>query len=173
MADWKAIYERHSAAVWKTAWRLLRDRDSAAECVQETFLAVMTLAQTQPIREWESLLVSVAVRRALDQLRIRCRARRRHSPIELRQIRAADPTPEQMVAATELADCLREALVELPALQAEVFCLRVFNSMSYHEIATQLDLDDQHVGVLLHRARENLQRQLNDFRPLIAQDKKS
>ena len=171
MPDWKAIYERHSAAVWKAAWRVLRDRDSAADCVQETFLAAMTLSQRQPVREWEGLLVSVAVRRALDQLRTKCRTRRRQTNVGLLEIPSASPTPEQAVAAAELADRLREALVELPSLQAEVFCLRIFNDLSYHEIAGQLDLDDQHVGVLLHRARQNLQCQLEDVRPFISREK--
>jgi RNA polymerase sigma-70 factor, ECF subfamily len=159
--DWQDIYERHSTAVWKTAWRILRDRDCAADCVQETFLAALTLAQKHPIREWEGLLVSVAVRRALDQLRTRCRARQRQSHVGLLEIHSSNPTPEQTAMAAELADRLREALVELPALQAEVFCLRAFNDLSYHEIAVQLELDDQHVGVLLHRARQDLQRRLD------------
>lgn len=170
MADWKALYERHCAAVWKIAWRVVHDREIAADCVQETFLAAMALNQTQPIREWEAFLVSVAVRKALDQLRSKCRSRQRLSDNELFEIPSPTASPDQQVAASELADRLREALTELPDVQAEVFCLRVFQELSYHEIAVQLGLDDQHVGVLLHRARQRLQIELEDIRPVISRE---
>jgi len=160
--DWHAIYERHSNAVWKSAWRILRHDESAADCVQETFLAAMGLAKTQPIRDWEKLLVSIAVRRALDELRRRCRARHRESAIRQQELRSTVLPPEEIVAAAELANRLRELLAQLPPHQAEVFCLRVFHALSYQEIATELDLDEQHVGVLLHRAKRSLQRQLDD-----------
>ena len=160
MLDWKSIYEQHSSAVWKVAWRVLRDRDLAADCVQETFLSVMANSTKVPIGEsGKGLLVhGIAVRRALDLLRKRCRDRRRYTSGELRVLGSTVPTPEQSAIAEELAERLRTALVELPERQAEVFCLRSFNDLSYQEIANQLGLDEPHVGVLLHRARQNLQR---------------
>ena len=51
---------------------------------------------------------------------------------------------------------LRKALAQLPTQQAEVFCLRSINDLSYREIAGQLDLKTSAVGVLLHRARSRL-----------------
>lgn len=168
MPDWQALYERHSATVWKAAWRILRDWNGAADCVQETFLAVMSSSPAQPVREWEALLVSVAVRRALNQLRDRAR---RQSSAGAEEVRSLVPSPEQAVAATELAERLREALADLPERQAEVFCLRAFHDMSYQEIAGQLGIRDEHVGVLLHRARHALGRTLKDHCPPAFQEK--
>jgi len=166
--DWTTLYEQHSPAVWRAAWRILRDPNSAADCVQETFLAVMTYAETESVREWETLLVSVAVRRALSQLKDRSR---RRSSAGTEEIRSAAPSPEQSAAATELAERLREALTSLPDRQAEIFCLRTFQEMTYHEIAEQLGLDETNVGVLLHRARQNLGRQLKAHHPLAIPEK--
>jgi hypothetical protein len=79
-----------------------------ADWVHTTFLAVMTSSQRQPVREWEGLRVRVAVRSALDELRNRCRARRRHCPLETKDITSANTTPGQVVLAGEVADRLRE-----------------------------------------------------------------
>ena len=170
MPDWQALYEQHSATVWKVAWRILRDWNATADCVQETFLSVMSSLPAQPVREWEALLVSVAVRRALNQLRDRAR---RRSLAGAEEVWAIGPSPEQAVAAAELAERLREALANLPDRQAEIFCLRVFQEMSYQEIAEQLGLDETHVGVLLHRARQNLGRRLREHFPAAIQERTS
>jgi RNA polymerase sigma-70 factor (ECF subfamily) len=44
----------------------------------------------------------------------------------------------------------------LPDRQAEVFCLRCLEDLSYRAIAKQLDLKVSAVSVLLHRARARL-----------------
>ena len=54
-----------------------------------------------------------------------------------------------------------KALANLPEQQAEVFCLRVFNEMSYREIARQTGIHPSTVSVLLHRARLKLRELLS------------
>ena len=56
---------------------------------------------------------------------------------------------------------VRAALVRLPKQQAEVVCLRWLDELTYQEIGDQLGLAPGAVGVLLHRARKRLQRQLD------------
>jgi RNA polymerase sigma-70 factor, ECF subfamily len=62
---------------------------------------------------------------------------------------------------------LRQALMHLPADQAEVFCLRYFEQLSNQEIALQLTINANHVGVLLHRAREALRQSIGETNPRI------
>jgi RNA polymerase sigma-70 factor (ECF subfamily) len=59
-----------------------------------------------------------------------------------------------------LAERIRAALARLPKQQAEVVCLRWLDELTYQEIGDQLGLAPGAVGVLLHRARKRLQRQL-------------
>ena len=66
---------------------------------------------------------------------------------------------------SELADHLRQALNELDDRQAQVFCLACLEGWSYEEIAGQLDLNVNHVGVLLNRARTILREKLEAFEP--------
>jgi DNA-directed RNA polymerase specialized sigma24 family protein len=65
----------------------------------------------------------------------------------------------------ELADHLREALAELDPRQAQVFCLASLEGLSYDEIAGQLRVTVNHVGVLLNRARTFLRNRLAAHRP--------
>jgi RNA polymerase sigma-70 factor (ECF subfamily) len=55
---------------------------------------------------------------------------------------------------------LRKALAQLPPQEAQVFCLRYLNDMSYRQIAKQLNIKTNAAGVLLHRARAKLRQYL-------------
>ena len=50
---------------------------------------------------------------------------------------------------------LQKALVQLPVQEAKVFCMRYLNDMSYRQIAKELDIKTNAVGVLLYRAKRN------------------
>ncbi len=67
-----------------------------------------------------------------------------------------DNGPERELEKEELAGRLRMSLGELPPLETEVFCLRYFDELSYRQIARQLEINRNTVGVLLHRARKKL-----------------
>jgi RNA polymerase sigma factor (sigma-70 family) len=56
----------------------------------------------------------------------------------------------------ELTDGLRKSLSKLPLQEAQAFCLRYLNDMSYRDIANELGIKANAVGVLLHRARAKL-----------------
>jgi RNA polymerase sigma-70 factor, ECF subfamily len=170
MPDWTTLYERHSTDAWRTAYRILRDEHAAADCVQETFLSVMTLFTASPVRDWRGLVVSIATRRALDVLRSKYRSRRRNAAVDLAKLPAPGACPEDAAAAAELADLLRRALAELPVQQAEVFCLRCFSELSHREIGNELGIEESHVGVLLHRARQMLQHRLREFQPVVSRE---
>jgi len=166
MTDWQAVVSRHTALVWRTAYRLLDDYHDADDCVQETFLAALAVARRQPVENWGGLLVRLSTRRALDRLRQRLRnAARCENPIAWSAVVSAEAGPEQQAQAAELSDRLRTALAELPPQQAEVVCLRSLNELSYREIARELDVNTAAVGRLLYRARARLRQLLGPAVP--------
>jgi len=155
--DWQEIVGRHSALVWRTVYRLLGRYEEAADCYQETFLAAWEVSRCQPVRYWPALLVRLATRRSLDHLRRRLRqADHRQVPADWSSMPSREPTPQEHLAGSELAKKLRGVLGHLPDRQAEVFCLRCLEDLSYRAIAKQLDLKVSAVSVLLHRARSRL-----------------
>jgi RNA polymerase sigma-70 factor (ECF subfamily) len=162
MTDWQAIVERHGSAVWQTAYRLLDDPTDAADCFQETFVSALAVLRRGPVQNWPALLKRLATTRALDRLRRRSRHTKRHHDIaDWASIAGKNPGPVEQAENSELAANLREALAQLPLRQAEIFCLRHIEGLSYDEIGQQIGLDSNTVGVQLHRARRRLRELLS------------
>jgi RNA polymerase sigma-70 factor (ECF subfamily) len=166
MTDWSQLVAQHGPLVWRTAYRLVSNSTDASDCFQRAFLAALELERTQAIRNWPALLRRLVTARALDCLRQRRRLSERSR--ELTEEAALDRKgvgPAQAAQARELAGHLSEALAELDSQQAQVFCLACLEGQSYQEIADGLGITVNHVGVLLHRARANLQQRLEAHAP--------
>jgi RNA polymerase sigma-70 factor, ECF subfamily len=159
------IIRRHGPMVWRTVCRLVggaQRQADAADCFQEVFLAALEAARQQsgrePVRNWEAMLRRIATAKAMDLLRRRIRERGRFAgdaPVE--NLRDAPAPPSAALERAELAGALRLALTRLPADQAEAFCLRHLEAMSYEEIGALLGISPNATGVLIHRAKERLQ----------------
>jgi RNA polymerase sigma-70 factor (ECF subfamily) len=160
MVDWQAILARDGPAVWRTAYRVLGNRADADECFQEAFLGALAVSQREPVEHWRGLLQRLATARAVDRLRERSRRRAREEVADLDAVGGHEPPPSRQAEDAELSDRLREALADLPAKQAEVFCLHGLESWSYQEIARHLAITVDAVGVLLYRARRRLRERL-------------
>ena len=157
MTDWQRVVSEHSDAVRQTAWRLVGNEADAADCLQEAFMAAVKVSRNRRVRNWRGLLKVLATRRALDKLRSRIRQSARSSSLaDWSAVASPAPGPVQTAEAAELAARLRLALPQLSPAQAEVFCLRHLDDLSYRQIAGQLDIKMSAVGVLLHRARTRL-----------------
>jgi RNA polymerase sigma-70 factor (ECF subfamily) len=160
MPDWAAILSRDGPAVWQTAYRLLGNSADADECFQEACLAALAVSARETVRDWRALLQRLAAVRALNRLRQRYRRAGREGPGDLTALAGGEPSPLQGAEAAELAARLREALTGLPPQQAEAFCLHALDGWSYAEVADQLGVSVDHVGVMLHRARKQLRERL-------------
>ena len=169
MTDWSRIVEQHGPTVWKTVYRLLDNEPDAADCFQNVFVAALKLSRRESIRNWPGLLKRLATTSALERLRQRYRQSSRLDSVT----DDARPDPRQLepsrVAETdELAEHLCRALARLDARQAQAFCLARLEGLSYGEIAAEMGVSINHVGVLLNRARSKLRRQLRAFAPASA-----
>jgi RNA polymerase sigma-70 factor (ECF subfamily) len=151
------VVEKHGQAVWQRVYRLLGNEADAAECFQETFLSALKVSRRQYIYNFGGLLERLATTRAIDKLRQRIRGRRLGSDSDYpSEPEDKTPGPPVEVQRREMAVLLREAIGNLPRLEAEVFSLRYFNDMSYRQISKELGLQSSTVGTFLHRARKRL-----------------
>ena len=64
--------------------------------------------------------------------------------------------PPDVAEGRELFACLRQGLAGLPQEQAEAARLRFLEDLSYGEIAEELNVTVNYVGVLLNRAKAAL-----------------
>ena len=155
--DWKMIVKEHGPAVWQTSYRLLGNDADAADCFQETFVCALKLARRQRVKNFPALLTRLATTRAIDQLRRRFR-RERIGSCDYGGSEEPDnnPNPAQYAQQQELAGMLKTALVHLQPQEAQIFCMRYLNDMSYRQIAGELGIKKSATGVILHRARIKL-----------------
>lgn len=163
MIDWQEIVREHGPAVWRTTYRVLGNQADAEECFQEAFLGAVQVARRQGVKNWRSLLQRLAAARAVDRLRQRYRRDQIESAAACEPRLHVTPPPEQVAEDREFSERLRRVLIQLPANQAEAFCLQCLEGWSYEEIGEQLGVSVNAVGVLLHRARERLRELLADL----------
>lgn len=155
--DWHVVVKTYGPLVWQTAYRLLGNHTDTADCFQETFVCALEVSRRQYVRNFSALLTRLATVRAIDQLRQR--TRKPHisaDAADYASVPSYEPEPCQQMQAQELVTRLREALGQLPPLEAQVLCLRYLNGISYRGIAKELGIKTTTAGVLLHRARVKL-----------------
>jgi len=161
MVDWERAVRDDGPAAWRTACRLLGNRQDAQECVQDAFAEAIALSRRQPVKSARALLLHVVTARAMDRLR---RKYRRHSvdpPGDFEAVADELPQPHQQAENAELLEKLRAALPTLPPQQSQAFVLHCVEGWSYQEIAERLGVSVGAVGMLILRARGRLKELLN------------
>lgn len=156
--DWQSVITEHGSLVWKTAYRLLNNEADTSDCFQEVFAAAVEISRRQTIRNMPALLNRLATHKAITLLRRRVRNTDVLSQMEMRIDCEAAADPVEVSGNGELAERIRRGIAALPELEAQAFCLQVFNDLSYRQIAVELDVKTGYVGVLIGRAKEKLQR---------------
>lgn len=135
------LMRRHANGVLTFLRRMTGDEHQSEELFQDVFLAVWTArrryAYPRPFRSW---LFGIAANK--------CRASfRRRTPPPMPLSDAAVPvgaapagTPVEHAVATETAAVVEQAVMRLPSAQRSVVVMRMWNDLSYDEIAEVLNL---------------------------------
>ena len=141
----RAQYQRIAALIA----RVVRDHARAEELAVEVFLKLSRdrKAQSENVEGW---LYRAAVRVGLDELRRKTRRQRYEALFGLAR---AAPTPEEIHAAAEEREKVRQVLSAIASRQAELLLLRS-EGLSYLELASALHLNPDSVGTLLSRAQQ-------------------
>jgi RNA polymerase sigma-70 factor (ECF subfamily) len=131
----RAIYQRYGGAMFAVAMSMLRDRELAAECVQQTFVRAWRASRSfDPGRELRPWLATITRRVAVDIYRRE--ARSRSEP----RADVDDTVVPIAFERTWEAFEVRAALDRLPADEREVVRLAHFEGLTHSEIAERLDV---------------------------------
>lgn len=152
------IYDRYSRLVFSIALKILDDRASAEEIVQQVFTKVWRSARAYRAErgKFSAWLMSITNHQCIDELR-----RRRVRPVtqpgaeELLGELASDDDPAQAVQYTFERARVREALRQIPAEQRIVIELAFWGGLTQREIAVYCHSP---LGTVKTRSRLGLQR---------------
>ena len=157
------IVRRYQRRVYATAYRIVRRHEVADDVAQEAFIrAHRSLDRFDTGRPFGPWICRIAANLAVNHVRSP-QAREDALPDGHAETPSAAPGPLQRVLDTEARAMLDRALGELPAEQRAVFCLRVFEELSYREIADALGIEMGTVMSRLSRAREKLRDALSPY----------
>jgi RNA polymerase sigma-70 factor (ECF subfamily) len=167
------LYDRHADALFGTTVRFLRDRETAAEVIQDVFVAIWQRAGQYDPRAGSVLgwLLGIARNRAIDRLRAEARRPRAvHAwsadpdgtdDVDLldwagrRQGATAEVDPAEELDRDWTRSLVRNTLSEMPPDEREVVLLAYDRSMSQSEIADHLGMP---IGTVKSRTRRALAR---------------
>ena len=168
-----ATLELFLAGIGTRAFRFaeagLRSRDDALDAVQDAMMKMLAYAE-RPAAEWTPLFWSILRRRIVDlQRRSNFRLRWLAPPSERSEdslVDWADPGagPSQAHDQREAYARLTQALRGLPARQREAFTLRVLEELDVADTARIMGCSEGSVKTHLSRARDALQKKLEEFR---------
>jgi RNA polymerase sigma factor (sigma-70 family) len=152
------IYDRYADRLHDFCVGMLRDRDGAADCVQDVFCIAATrlpqLREPEKLRPW---LYSIARNEALRRIR----ERRREEPSdELPDTASGEPGPDTLAARTELADLIADAAGGLSDRDRSVLELAFRHGLDGPELADALGVSPTNANTLVHRLRGTIERSL-------------
>lgn len=163
--DFDALYRDHYTRVLGLCRHLLGDSAQAEDAAQEVFVrAYRGMHQYDPHQPFAAWVLSIARNHCIDLIRRRGRGPRLF----------ADPEPELSYLEDESAGPLdtlirsasgseiRAAIAALPDRYRLPIVLAYYQDASYQEIADELNVTSNHVGVLLLRGKQLLRHALDE-----------
>ncbi len=170
-----SLYDLHREGILRASARLLGDRATAEDVVQETWLKALERFGRDPAGEplpavgW---FYRVALNLCYDRLRAAKRAGTRWG-LDLEEpdrgsatgsvALAVPASPEEALLETELAEAVRRAVDALPPALREAVLLREGAGLKYREIAATVGCPVGTVMSRLYLARQRLKRSLGPY----------
>ncbi len=148
------LYRRHRQKIMNFAFRMIGDRDLAADALQETFgYLFRKIPEYRPEAKLSTLLFKAARSICLNMISSR---RRLPSKVEDAESIAGGGDPSSQAEESDLAEKAAAALGRLPEIYREVIILRVLDGMACSEIAEVLGIPEGTVKSRAHNGLEML-----------------
>ena len=158
----KSLYDACAGKLYGLALRVLSQRESAEDALQDAFLTIWRMApeysaSLSPPMAWMGLIVRS---RSLDLMRRRVAARS-HLTQELDAdladtLQTDDPTPMDIAEASEQAWALNQCLSRMESKQCELVKLAYMRDLSHSELAAHTQLPLGTVKTWIRRGLDQL-----------------
>jgi RNA polymerase sigma-70 factor, ECF subfamily len=155
----RELVESYSPRLFRLAYRITGDEQSAEDAVQETFLkAYRALGRFDARAQFGTWLHRIAVNSALEL--VRKQQRHRSQGADQEPLPAPEPGPDRLALSLEVERAVRSALGDLSPMERTAFVLRHFEGRSIAEICDQLGLGASAGKQAVFRAVKKLRRVL-------------
>lgn len=173
---YRELVRRYERPVFSLVYRMVRDRETAEDLAQDTFVKVLNnVERYRPEFKFSSWLFKIANNVAIDHLRKRqldtistdgSRHATTASEVEATSFDVVEPGQNalEQLTSQELGTAIERAVGRLRPMYRSCILLRHVEGRSYEEIAQTLDLPLGTVKTYIHRARHELRRELADVR---------
>ncbi|MGB7062541.1 MAG: sigma-70 family RNA polymerase sigma factor [Candidatus Zixiibacteriota bacterium] len=159
---------RYQRKIYFLALRMVKGHDAADDIAQETFINAYSAIKSFKIGySFYTWLYRICMNLSINYLKRRkfvipeSQFEEETSPLERG---AAGADPSNHLALKELEDKIEKALDSLPPKFKAVLVLRVYEDLSYEEIAKTLKISIGTVMSRLFRARERMQEILKEYK---------
>ena len=164
-SELETLFQAHHGRVFRTAQRITGSAADAEDVLQTVFLR---LVKGQEEYDWsqnpEAYLSRAAINASLDLLRSRTRSRAvALDDAHADSIVSTFRSPEAVHADRELQTLVRQAVSRLGNTAGEMFVLRYYEGFDNKEIAAFMKTSPLVVGVVLHRARTKLRKEIGHY----------
>ncbi|MDP4032497.1 MAG: sigma-70 family RNA polymerase sigma factor [Pseudorhodobacter sp.] len=165
----ETVYRRHNAAMVRFASAIVRNRASAEEVAQETWLAVLrNISGFEGRSSLAGWIFTIVTNKARSRAKADGRTVSFDQGGEDDNLAAAfdgrgrwkdlpdlweDITPERIVAGRNILEHVNAAIDALPPAQRAVLILRGQQGLAAAEVCALLEISEGNMRVLLHRAR--------------------
>jgi RNA polymerase sigma-70 factor (ECF subfamily) len=162
------LVERHSASVFRLAFRMTGNEQDAEDIVQETLLrAYKQIHRFDGRAAFGSWLYRICANCSLDLIRSRKNRREQQASGGteetnnwLEQVPSAQPSPERLARSSQLANLIEPALEELSETERVAFVLRHYEGCDIDQIARTLGVGANAAKHSVFRAVQKLRRAL-------------
>lgn len=165
----ETLFQAHHDRVFRTAHRITGSPADAEDVLQTVFLRLVKNSESggeayDLSENPEAYLSRAAINASLDLMRSRNRAKSVGlDDVDAGAIASKFQNPEAEHADRELQTLIRQAVAGLGKTAGEMFVLRYYEGYDNQEIAKLLDTSQMVVGVVLHRARTRLRKEIGHF----------
>lgn len=154
------LVHKYGQMVFATAYRILGNADDADDAFQDVFVKLLgspnDYLKPDAVGDWGAYLRVTASHCAVDLLRRKSNWPQQPKGLSEATQDCTAEDPHLLASQRQKAELLRQGLAALPKRDARAFALRYFEDFSYQEIAVQMKLSINQVGVILHRGRRRL-----------------
>ena len=174
--------EAHGDYLYNYAFGQVRNRNDAEDLVQETFLAALKARDRfnghASERTW---LVSILRHKICDHFRRKCRERLSdHTDLDdqhrfdrsilwIHETAAECISPSRRIDLNDFRASLESALQQLPPRIAQAFSMYEMDECASANICSRMNISEQNLWTMVHRARKRLRELLPNWRSEINQ----